>query len=88
MATRVSVFGQQPTETKELKKIEFVKWLKSYEDEDKVKESTSLPKVWEEICLLQKNYQDSKHDLIFARGKIDGHFRTCIYLGHWNDGIV
>lgn len=27
--TKVSVFGQQPTETKELKKIEFVKRLHS-----------------------------------------------------------
>lgn len=52
--TKVSVFGQQPTETKELKKIEFVKRLKSYEDEDKVKESTSLPKVWEEIMFATK----------------------------------
>lgn len=86
--TKVSVFGQQSTETKELKKIEFVKWLKSYENEHKVRDSNSIPKTWDEVCLLVKKYQRSEYDLIFARGVIDGEFRTCIFLGHWNDGVV
>jgi hypothetical protein len=86
--TKVSVFGQQPTETKELKKIEFVKWLKSYENEHRLRDSNSTPSSWGEVCLLVKKYQRSEYDLIFTRGVFDGEFRTCIFLGHWNDGVV
>jgi hypothetical protein len=88
--TKVSVFGQQPTETKDLKKIEFVKWLNVCDRTCKVQESGLCNQAsnWEEVCLLVKKYQRSEYDLIFARGVIDGEFRTCIYLGHWNDGVV
>ena len=88
--TKVSVFGEQPTEPKKLKKIEFVKWLKGYGGVFKVQQEGCFtgPKNWAEVCLLAKNYQGSEYDLIFARSSIDSPFRTCLYLGHWNDGVV
>ena len=88
--TKVSVFGEQHIQPKELKKIKFVKWLNGYEDRHKVEEAGvyTNPGNWEEVCLLVKRYQRSEYDLIFARGIIEGEFRTCIYLGHWNDGVV
>lgn len=88
--TKVSVFGEQHIQPKELKKIEFVKWLNGYDRLYKLQEAgiCTNPSKWGEVCLLAKRYQRGGYDLIFARGVIEGEFRTCIYLGHWNDGVV
>ena len=85
MATRVSVFGQQPTETKELKKIEFVK---SLNNDGEIKEVLEVQKVnsWDNIQLLRRSEGDF-YDIIMAWDNNDAH-TPVIFLGHWNDGIV
>lgn len=83
--TKVSVFGQ---ETEKKKPIEFVKWLDFFYQNQNLKESTSIedqPKEWDNVTLLQKEYHDSKYDLIFAT---DDNGTHCLFLGHWNDGFV
>lgn len=79
--TKVSVFGQQPTETKELKKIEFVKCVNG--DLLTMSCPSKDPKEWENVCLIEKNYS-ANLDLIYAHNNGVG----CAYLGHWNDGVV
>lgn len=79
--TKVSVFGQQPTETKELKKIEFVKVVNG--DTLTLSSPNKDPKEWGNVCLIEKNYSDNL-DLIYAHNNGVG----CAYLGHWNDGVV
>lgn len=80
--TKVSVFGKQPTETKELKKIEFVKFF----DGDKIEESSIKPTDFDNVVLIAKQYScESKLDLIYA---FDKPTSGNIYLGHWNDGVV
>lgn len=79
--TKVSVFGQQPTETKELKKIEFVKCI--YED-GLLSQMYRKPTEFNEVMLLEKKYGGG-YDAILA---IDDESGISIVLGHWNDGIV
>jgi hypothetical protein len=79
--TKVSIFGQQPTETKELKKIEFVKWLSLESDLEKAK---VVPSNYENVMLLEKNYPIG-YDLILAWDEVSN---KTLYLGHWNDGVV
>ena len=81
--TKVSVFGEQPTEQpKELKKIKFVKALVNEFAFDK---SCCSPKSWANLMLLEKEYTKSGLDLIMAWDDISD---KTIYLGHWNDGVV
>lgn len=80
--TKVSVFGQQPTETKELKKIEFVHFFNGAELVSPVFE----PDLFENIVLLRKSYKSSNLDLIYAYNENESGGN--IYLGHWNDGVV
>lgn len=79
--TKVSVFGQQPTETKELKKIEFVKVVNG--DTLTLSSPNKSPNEWDAICLIERKYSPD-YDLIYAHNNGIG----CVYLGHWNDGIV
>ena len=82
--TKVSVFGQQPTETKELKKIEFVKYLHDNGELMDV-ECTQLPKNWQNVQLFCTGEFDF-YDTILAWD--DNQKTKCIFLGHWNDGVV
>ena len=79
--TKVSVFGEQPTETKELKKIEFVKCVNG--DSLTMSYPSKDPKEWDNVCLIEK-YYSANLDLIYAHNNGVG----CAYLGHWNDGVV
>ena len=79
--TKVSVFGQQPTETKELKKIEFELALSS---SNTITEAELEPRHFRNIMLIQTNYSNSL-DAILAW---DDLHDVTIYLGHWNDGVV
>lgn len=74
--TKVTVIGQQP----EKKKIEFVKLL----GVDGWEGFGSTPNNWDNIVLLSRL---GDYDTMFAyndSNPIDG----CIYLGHFNDGVV
>lgn len=81
--TKVTILGQEPTEKKELKKIEF-----------KIKLSYNLifdnavckPNEWDNIILLERSYgRDDGLDLMYASSI---NSIGCLYLGHFNDGIV
>jgi len=81
--TKVSVFGQQPTETKELKKIEFVKCIASTGKYT----IAADPSIWDNVQLFIKNYRGGGFDIILA-WEDNRPQEKVIYLGHWNDGIV
>lgn len=80
--TKVSVFGQQPTETKELKKIEFVKYLDGNRVFD---DASNNAHEWDNVQLFSKS-QHGNLDVIIAWDNDLSH--KSIILGHWNDGIV
>ena len=79
--TNVIIIGEQP-EKKEVKPIEFVKAL---ECNEAFTTACHLPKHWENIELICKNYS-TQYDLMFAYNNI--RHEGCLYLGHFNDGIV
>lgn len=79
--TKVSVFGQQSTETKELKKIEFVEGLDA---PSKMRVASRGPSSYENVMLLELGYFNDG-DLIMAWDNIDDKM---IYRGYWNDGVV
>jgi hypothetical protein len=79
--TKVIILGEQP-EKKELKPIEFVKYLDSDSAFDY---KCAEPKQWKNIELISKNYFD-KYDLMFAYD--ENRSGGILYLGHFNDGIV
>ena len=80
--TKVSVFGQQATETKELKKIEFVKYL----DSNRLFYfALNNPHEWDNVQLFSKS-QNGNLDVIIAWD--NDLSDKCIILGYWNDGVV
>jgi hypothetical protein len=79
--TNVIIIGEQP-EKKDLKPIEFVKYLDSDSAFDN---KCAEPKQWKSIELISKNYFN-KYDLMFAYD--ENRSRGILYLGHFNDGIV
>lgn len=81
--TKVSVFGQNTAESKQLKPIEFVKKL-GYTCE--IEASVTEPKEWENVMLLERKYTYDGLDLMIVWDE-DIDDKT-IYLGHWNDGII
>jgi hypothetical protein len=79
--TKVTILGQDEPK-KELKKIEFVKYITG----DRILDSCSLnPDEYDNIILIKKNYSDSSLDLMYAYSNDD---INCLYLGHFNDGVV
>jgi len=78
--TKVTIYGEVP-DKKELKKIEFIKCL----DFNEIADAETEPSEWENIELICRKY--TSFDLMFA---YDGGKRSdgCLYLGHFNDGIV
>jgi hypothetical protein len=79
--TKVIILGEQP-EKKELKPIEFVKWLDS---DSAFNDRCAKPKQCKNIELISKNYFD-KYDLMFAFD--EDRSNGILYLGHFNDGII
>jgi len=81
--TKVTILGQELTEKKELKMIEFVKWL-TLTEEFGIPSNT--PRQFRNIILLQTKYTIDKLDLMYA---YDTDVNCgVLYLGHFNDGIV
>lgn len=82
MATKITILGSEPTEKKELKKIEFVKNLKN----DMIIGSLCAnPCGWENIVLLEKS---SRYDGLDVMWAYDNGGKGYLYLGHFNDGVV
>lgn len=80
--TKVSVFGQNATELKELKPIELIK---SLDGGFNFYISNQKASHYNNVMLFEKNYGQSGFDLIFAWNDIDD---KVIFIGHWNDGVV
>lgn len=81
MSTKCIVLGQE--EKKELEKIEFVKALnRSF----MISNASTKPSDWDNIELITKNYTYKKEDVMFAYNECRRN--GCLYLGHWNDGVV
>jgi hypothetical protein len=79
--TKVIILEEQP-EKKELKPIEFKFALDSNSIFINPK---TLPKDWRNIELICKNYA-TKFDLMFAYD--EDRQEGCLYLGHFNNGVV
>jgi len=81
--TKVIDLTKEAKEEKVLKRIEFVSFL----DDNCAIRETTLPNgelKWDKLYLLYRNYRGSGFDLMFA---LNEDFQ-CLYLGHFNDGIV
>ncbi len=81
--TKVSVFGEKPTEEKEKKPIEFVKRL--YCDGSVDGLNNYPPREYDNIQLFDEGVP---YDIILTWN--DNTPCTCkrVYLGHWNDGVL
>lgn len=82
MATKIIIIGQEQTEPKKLKPIEFHKELTIVA---KVINTTSLPSDYQNLELICLNYSDS-FDLMFAYDEKREY--GILYLGKFNDGVV
>lgn len=83
METRVIIIGQEQTEPKKLKPIEFNKVLNK---NCQLSNSMKLPKDWKNIELIARLYGVTDYDLMFAYDDIRD--RGHLYLGKFNDGVV
>lgn len=86
MKTKVTVLGQTQEKKKELKKIEFCKWILEDGEWQSMEKNANKPYSWTNICLLFTDWRGSDYDLMIAydEGKKNG----MLVLGHFNDGIV
>lgn len=85
--TKTSIFGQSEVKQEKKKPIEFVKLLDSSGELNGVKYiSAHKPSGWKNVTLLELGYNSDGLDLMWAydENPNDG----CLFLGHWNDGIV
>lgn len=81
---KVTIIGEaQPIEKK--KPIEFVKWVNTTIDRCEIDDSTALSKSFENIELISKG-RDGEYDIMWAYDS--NRAFGCLYLGHFNDGIV
>lgn len=89
--TKITILGQESKECKTLKPIEFMKYNVygfldgSWQNCLGTSYGHTTPNEWDEIVLLEKNHRTSKMDLMLA---IEYGNVSCLYLGHFNDGVV
>tara|TARA_R110001606_G_C15081660_1_gene617352 strand:+ start:251 stop:502 length:252 start_codon:yes stop_codon:yes gene_type:complete len=82
--TKVSVFGKQPTEKKELKKIEFkMSLLRTGDLGDNIRK----PTFYSHVELFKKD-DGFGYDIIIAWVDDGENMNRDVILGHWNDGVV
>lgn len=88
MKTKVTILGQAEAVKPELKKIEFVKYLDKELDIKNV--ITIKPSDCDNIELISSDYKGTGFDLMFAYndGFRNGNYNNCIFIGHFNDGII
>lgn len=87
MKTKVTILGDQPTKT-EPKKIEFKHYWNKQNELVSVDDGSNL--IWHFIELISTNYRGTGFDLIFCydEGHRNNKTGNCIFLGHFNDGVV
>lgn len=83
MATKVSVFNNDPEVKIKLKKIEFVRFVGT----NGFGEGCLEPSAWGNVQLFKKGNKYDLYDLILAWNDNDPSDRM-LYLGYWNDGVV
>lgn len=91
--TKVTIIGEeQPKEKKGRKrKIQFVSCLSDKLNVKIINGGRAKPNQWSNVVLISRLY-DGKNDLMYAyetnsityEGCSDG----CLFIGHFNDGIV
>lgn len=79
--TKVTIIGQTQGVEPEKKKIEFVKCLSNGKWTNIMQ--SQEPNQWDNIVLLKLDYYGN--DLMYA---YSGERFFCLFLGHFNDGIV
>ena len=82
MATKITILGKEP-QKKVLQPIEFIKFLEN--GVKIVNNISSQPKDWDNIVLIKKNYSNGL-DIMFA--SMDNSNDNCLFIGHFNDGVV
>lgn len=82
--TKITILGQEPTQKKELKPIEFIKSITTSIKTEFI-ETSQFPHNWENITLIQEKFSEGL-DLMFAYD-VNRVYRG-LFLGHFNDGIV
>ena len=82
MATKIIIIGQEQTEPKKLKPIEFFKILRQ---DARVTETNYSPNEFRNIELISLGYSES-FDLMFAY--TDKRESGVLVLGKFNDGVV
>lgn len=81
--TKCIVLGYTPSVTKDLKPIEFNRYLNG----DDLISTDDSPTLFDNLELISRDYFCEGFDLIF--GYDDGlRNEGILYLGHWNDGIA
>lgn len=81
--TQVSIIGNNNKVIN--KKIELIKCLQRRGDA-LIKTNTS-PSSFNYVELICREYTDNNEDLIFCHNG-DRNSNSCLFLGHFNDGIV
>ena len=71
-------------EAKELKPIQLTSFLLAESREMQEIVSCIVTDQWDKLYLLSRNYRGAGLDLMIASNKDI----QCLYLGHFNDGIV
>lgn len=84
--TKVTILGQESIE-KVKEPIQFTAFLNA-DHEMKFTNNLLSPRNWDEIILLSKGYKGHNLDLMFAKGRLEDEFESCLYLGYFNDGVV
>ncbi len=84
MATKVIILGEEPKEVKQLKPIEFVKFLSS---DISLGDDPSSPHTWKHVDLIVKNYTIDGLDVMLAYDDDKYKYDGALYLGHYNDGV-
>ena len=98
MNTKIIPFLPRPHEVEpsKLRPIELVKYidndygsLTDSKSENIIEETTTTGKSFDNISLISKSGRgDNGFDIIAAWCNEDELENVCIYLGHWNDGVV
>jgi len=70
-------------EVEEKKPIEFINWLDTAHNW-RCEPNRNWARKAQVVTLIKKKYKGNKFDLIH----IEYENTDCLYLGHWNDGVL
>ena len=90
--TKIIILGQEEPKRKS-NKIQFVKILTAGNNIESIRDNTESGGKFNFIELVAKGYSRSntnsdRYDLIFCYDDKDRRGDGCLFLGHFNDGVV